>query len=335
MGFEVLRNGLGIGAVLLHPEGQTLQSQIQDEGTLGRLDAAEVTHELGGTLGDEGTADAEALGIGNAVIALVRGAQAGEFIRVGSPVKLAAVHNGTADGRGVAVHVFGGGVGHDVRPPLKGTAVDGSGESVVHNQGHTMCMGRPGKLLNVQHRQSRIGNGFSEHGLGVGPESGVQLLLGAVRVHKGGFQAHPLHGHREQVKAAAVDGRAGHNVVAAAGNVEHRQEIGRLTGAGQHGGAASLQGADFRRHCVAGRIGQTGVEIAVRLQVEQLAHVLRSSIFERGALHNGNLAGFAVSGLVPSLNAQSFRTQFLHRKSPHSKKLKYTIHCNPWADICQ
>ena len=46
-------------------------------------------------LGDEGSLLAELLGVGDAVVALVRGAQAGELVGVGHPVKLAAVHNGS------------------------------------------------------------------------------------------------------------------------------------------------------------------------------------------------------------------------------------------------
>ena len=33
------------------------------------------------------------------------------------------------------------------------------------------------KLLNVQHRQGRVGDGLAEHRLGVGPEGCLELLL--------------------------------------------------------------------------------------------------------------------------------------------------------------
>ena len=73
----------------------------------------------------------------------------------------------------MAVDVFGGGVGDNVGTPLDGTAVDGGGEGVVHNEGDTVTVGRSGKLFNVQYRQSGIGNGFPKDRLGVGTESGV------------------------------------------------------------------------------------------------------------------------------------------------------------------
>ena len=92
----------------------------------------------------------------------------------------------------VAVHILGGGVGDDVRAPLEGAAVDRGGEGVVHDQGHAVGVGGLGELLDVQHRQGGVGNGLAEHGLGVGPEGGVQLLLGAVGSHEGGLNAHLL-----------------------------------------------------------------------------------------------------------------------------------------------
>ena len=96
---------------------------------------------------------------------------------MGHPVEVAAVYNGAAYAGAVAVHIFGGRMGNNVRAPLKGTAVDRGGKGVVHNQRHPMGVGHLGKQLNIQHRQSRIGNGLAEHSLGVGPEGGIQFLL--------------------------------------------------------------------------------------------------------------------------------------------------------------
>ena len=54
-----------------HPEMQAFQTQIQEESVLGRLDGAEVPHELCGCFGDIGAFQTEALGIGDAVIAFI------------------------------------------------------------------------------------------------------------------------------------------------------------------------------------------------------------------------------------------------------------------------
>ena len=159
--------------MLLHPQRQAFQPQIQQKGVLGGLAAAKVPHQLGGALGNKRTGKAETLCVGDPVVAFVRGTKPWKFVGIFCPVKFSAVHNGTAHGGGVAVDVFGGGVGDNVGTPLDGTAVDGGGKGVVYNEGDTVAVGHLGKLFNVQHRQSWIGNGFPKDRLGVGPESGV------------------------------------------------------------------------------------------------------------------------------------------------------------------
>ena len=302
---------LGIGAVLAHTEGQALQTQTQIESTLGRLDGAKITHQLGGTLGDEGTCKAEPLGVGDTVVAVVGGAQAGEPVGILCPVELAAVYDAAAHRNAVTVHVLGGGVGDDVSTPLDGTAVDGGSEGVVHHQGHAVLMGNLGKLLNVQHIQSRVGDGLTEQQLGVGTESGVQLFLGGVGADEGHLDAHAAHGDADQIEGAAVDGGACHDVVTAGCDVEHGVEVGSLTGAGEHGSSAAFQGSDPGSHHVAGGVLEPGVEVAFGFQIKELAHVLRGSVLEGGALNDGDLTGLAAHGGVAGLDAKGFGMQFL------------------------
>ena len=168
-----------VGAVALHPNVQAFQTKVQHIGVHGGLHGAEVPHQLRGSLCNESSLLAEALGVGDTVVAVVRGAQTRELVGVRHPVELAAVHDGSAQHCAVAVHVLGGGVGHDVRAPLKGAAIDWRGEGVVHHQRHAVGVGGLGKLFNVQHGQGGVCDGLAEHHLGVGPEGGVQLLLGA------------------------------------------------------------------------------------------------------------------------------------------------------------
>ena len=95
---------------------------------------------------------------------------------MGHPVKPASVHDGSAHGRAVPVHVLGGGMRHDVRAPLQRPAVDGRGKGVVHDQGYAVRVRGSGKLLNVQYGQRGVGDGFAKDGLGVGAERCVQLF---------------------------------------------------------------------------------------------------------------------------------------------------------------
>ena len=293
----------GVGAVAGHPDVEALQAKVQDKGVLRGLAAAEVPHQLGGGLGDESSALAEPLGIGDAVVALVGGGQAGELVGVGHPVKMAAVHDGAAHPGAVAVHILGGGVGDDVGAPLDGAAVDRSGEGVVHDQGHPVGVGGPGKLFDVQHGEGGVGDGLAKDGLGVGPERGVQLFLGGGGGDEGDVDAHLGHGDRDQVEGAAVNGGGGDDVVPALADVEQGQEVGGLPAGGQHGGGAPFQGGDLAGHGVAGGVLQAGVEVAVGLQVEQLAHVLAGVVLEGGGLDDGDLAGLAVAGGVAALHA--------------------------------
>ena len=168
-----------------------------------------------------------------------------------------------------------------------------------------------GKFLDIQHSQGGVGNGLAEHHLGVGPEGSVQLLLGAQRVHKGGLNAHLLHGDGDEVEGAAVDGAGCHDMVTGLAEVEQGKEVGCLTAGGQHGGGAALQLADLLGHKVTGGVLQAGVEVAVGFQVEQLAHILAGGIFEGGGLDDGDLAGLAIAGRITALHTDGI-----------------TVHCN-------
>ena len=68
----------------------------------------------------------------------------------------------------MAVHVLGGGMGHDIGTPFNGAAVDGGGKGVIHNQRHTVGVGCIGKLFNIQYRQGGVGNGFAKDSLVLG-----------------------------------------------------------------------------------------------------------------------------------------------------------------------
>ena len=307
---QKLCHSLAVLAMAGHAHMQAFQAKVEHVGVDGALHAAKVTHQLCGCLGDESALLAKVLGIGDTVVAVIRGAQAGELIGMSHPVELAAVHNGTAQGCAVAVHVLGGGMGHDIGTPFNGAAVDGGGKGVIHNQRHTVGVGCIGKLFNIQHRQGGVGNGFAKDSLGVGLERGVQLFLGTVRRDKGGGNAHLCHGDGDQVEGAAVNGAGRNDVVARVADVEQGKEVGCLAGTGQHTGGAALQFGNLGGDGIAGGVLQAGIKITAGLQVKQLAHIVGAIIFESGALHNGNLAGFAVAGGIAALYAQGIDAVF-------------------------
>ena len=229
---RVLRQECGHrGAVLhvpRHAHMQRFKAQVEQEGVLRRLDGTEVAHQLGRGLGDEGALFPELLRVGDAVVGFVRRAKAREQVRMGHPVKLPAVYDGSADGSAVPVHVFCRGMGHDVRAPFDWPAVDRRREGVVHDQRYAVTVGRCGKLFNIQHRQRRVGDGLAEHRPRLGAEGSLQFLLGAVRGDKGRADPHLRHGHRDQVEGPTID-RGGRNDVAAAlADIEQCEEISGL-----------------------------------------------------------------------------------------------------------
>ncbi len=295
-----------------HPQGEGFQADVQIIGVLGGGDGAQVPHELGGGLGDVGPLQAEALRIGDPVVALVGGTQTGEFVGIPGPVKPPAVHNGPAHGIGVAVHVFGGGVGDDIGPPGKGAAVHRRGKGVVHDERDPVGMGGLGKFLDVQHRQGGVGDGLPKNRPGFRPKSVVQLLGGAGRVHEGEGNAHTLHGHGEEVVGAPVDGGRADHMLSAGDDVEDGVKGCRLTGGGEHSGRPPLQGADFRGYPVVGGVLQAGVKIPAGLQIKEGPHLLAGGVAEGGGLDNGDVAGLPVAGDIPGVEAFCGNTGLVH-----------------------
>ena len=177
-------------------------------------------------------------------------------------------------------------------------------------------MGCLGKLLDVQHGQGGVRDGFAEHQPGVGPESGVQFLVRAVGRDEGGFDAHLRHGHADQIERTAVNAGGSHHMVAAGGQVEHGEEVRRLAGGGEHRRRATLQRRDFRGYVIVGGVLQAGVKISAGFQVEQLAHVLAGGVLKCRGLDNGNLPRLAVAGGVSPLNAFCFNAVIAHDQEP-------------------
>ena len=104
-------------------------------------------------------------------------------------------------------------------------------------------------------------------------------------------------------------------MVAAAGDVEHGEEVGRLAGGGEHSRRTALQRGDLCRHVVAGGILEPGIEIPTGLQIKQLAHILAGVVFEGGALNDGDLPGLSVPWGIAALDACGFDLVFWHLKN--------------------
>ena len=311
---EVFGHLLCVTAMLGHTQVQGLQAEVQQEGVHRALDAAQVAHQLGCGFGDVGHL-AESLRVGQAVVGLIGRTQAGELVGMGIPVEVAAVHNAAAYAGGVSVHVFSGRMHHDVGSPFEGAAVDGRGEGIVHDEGHAMRVGDAGKLLNVQHFERGVGDGFAKQSLGIGTEGFADFLFRIVGVDEGHVDAQLLHGHAKEVERAAVDGRRAYEMVARLADVEHGIEVGGLSAGSQHGAYATFQCGNLGGHGVVRGILEAGVEVTAVFQVEEAGHLLARVIFESGALIDREHARLALLGRPSGLYADGFRIQLFGHNS--------------------
>ncbi|MPM86765.1 hypothetical protein SDC9_133857 [bioreactor metagenome] len=306
---EIFRDRQRIFTMLFHAKRQRLKTKIEVEGVLRGLDRAKVPHKLRRRLRDV-CLFAKAFGIYDAVIRFVRRGEAGEAGGIVQPVEVAAVYNATADADRVAVHVFRGRVGDDIRAPLKRTAVDRGCKRVVDDERHAVRMREARKLLDIQDGNAGVCDGFAKKRLGVGAKILRELLFRQRLIDKRAFDAHFFQRYAEEIEGAAVDRGGGDEVVARFADVEDREKVRSLAGRGQHRSHAALQGADLGSDGVVGRVLQTGIEISLRLKVEQSPHIVAGVIFKSCALVDRQLAGHAVSGGISFVQALRFHALF-------------------------
>ena len=289
-----------------HAQMQAFQPHVHQERVLRRLYGAEVPHELGRRLRDEGAFPAEALGVHDAVIALVRLGEAGKPLRMGHPVEAARVHDGAAHARAVPVHVLGSGMRHDVGAPFDGAA--------QHRRGKRCCPRRAARHAHAPPRRNarcraRLSDGFATVSPNAAFVLGRNAASSCASVQSGATNVHsrPSAAHRvgQQVVGAAVEGGARHHVVARAGKVEHGEEVAPPDpDRREHARRGSLQLGDLRCHGVVRGVREARlVEIAELFQVEQAAHVFARVELPGGGLVDGNLARLAVAGTVAALHA--------------------------------
>ena len=205
------------------------------------------------------------------MVGIVGGGKTFELV-VLRPVEVSAVHDDTADACCVTVHIFGGGMGHDVRAEGKRTAVDGCREGVVNDQRNAMRMGGFGKLLDVKNVERRIGKRLAENRFGVFLESGVQLRLGAVGRNEGEVDSELAQRHVEKVEGTAVNSGRTDNVITGRADIENSEEIGGLSRRSENGTDTTLKVGNFCGNRVVGRVLKPGIEIALRFKVKKLSH---------------------------------------------------------------
>ena len=168
---------------------------------------------------------------------------------------------------------------------------------------HAVTVRRSGEQLQIRHHERRVGERLDKDAAGILLELCVELLRCDSRIHKGEFDAKLLKRLVEQIERAAVHSCGTDDVLSCMADIQHRHHGGGLSGGSQHRADAALQRRDLLLHRVKRRIGKTGIEKAVGLQVEQVAHLLGAFIGVRRALHDRHNARLAVARLVAGVNA--------------------------------
>ena len=222
-------NFLSVCTMLFHAQVQCFQSEIQQKRVHGALYRPEVAHQLRGGLCHI-SHFAEGFGVDKAVVAFVGLAQSGELVGMCVPVEIPAVYYGPANGRGMSVHVFGGGVRYYVCTPFKRAAVYGGGKRVVNYKGHAVFVCHAGEPLYVEYVYPGVGDSFAEYAFRVGAESGFNFVVIPIGVDKGALYAKFLHGYPEQVERAAINCVGCNKMITCLAYVEYCVKIGGLPG---------------------------------------------------------------------------------------------------------
>ena len=232
------------------------------------------------------------------MVAVVGRGEPGELVLVSIPVKVAAVHDCTANLCCMSVHVLGGGVGDDVGSPLEWAAVDGCGECIVDNQGYTVPVSHVGKALDVEYLASGVG------------DCCLYLLVIPLGVDEGALDAEFLERNTEQVERASVYVVGRDDVAACLTDIEDGIEIGSLSAGCQHAAYTAFKGGYLLCNGIVGGVCKTCIEISVVLQVKQACHLVACLITERGALVDGELLGLAFLGFPSAVDADGLKVLF-------------------------
>ena len=165
-------------------------------------------------------------------------------------------------------------------------------------------MGHARKTLDVEDRQRGVGDGLAEDRAGGRTEGGLNRVIGGVGIDIGHLDAQLFERDAEEVSGAAVDRPGGDEVVAAAAEVEDRDQRRGLARSGHQRADAAFQRGDLVLDRLGGGVAEPGVEVAGHLQVEEVADKLAAVVFEGRALKDGQHARLAVFRLPAGLDAQ-------------------------------
>ena len=132
------------------------------------------------------------------------------------PVKIAAVHNHTADGSAVTANKFGSRVYYDICPVLDGAHQIRCGKGVVDDKRYFIFMGYARQFLNIHHIRIGVAQCLNIQRLGVFPDRSPHFVF-VKRIYK--ISGDPIIRKRmgQQVIGSSINIFCGHNMVSCLG----------------------------------------------------------------------------------------------------------------------
>ena len=164
-------------------------------------------------------------------------------------------------------------------------------------------MGKICVSFNVKHYKSGVCDRLTKEKTGILVDLGLDLLVGHIGRDKTHLDAKTLQRDGKEIDGAAVDRGHGDKVLTCRGDVENGKQACGLTGGHQHCTNAALHVRNLCLYASKCGVGDTGVHVAVGLEVEQITDVVNVGVFVGGALHDREHAGLAVCRLVARLYA--------------------------------
>ncbi len=196
------------------------------------------------------------------------------------PVEATAFHHDAAHRGPVAPDELGRRMNHHVGSVLEGAAEVRAGEGRVDDQRYAHLVGGVGQGGHVGHDPRRVGHDLGVQRLGLGADGGGEGSR-VVRSHKSGLDAEPPQADVKQAVSAAVQRRAGHDVIPCSGQGREHEQFRRLPARGGHPTDAPFEAGHALLESGYRRVGNPSVDVAVLLQGEKVGRV--GDVFEHEA----------------------------------------------------
>mmetsp|Transcript_60628 Transcript_60628/g.149087 ORF Transcript_60628/g.149087 Transcript_60628/m.149087 type:complete len:335 (+) Transcript_60628:659-1663(+) len=290
---EVLSNLERVLAVLLHPQGQCLNTHHDQP----RVHGSEAAPKVAQPDGDAEVREGRGARRRGEVEAMVGRLRLSERLELAlAPVELPAVDDDTSHGVAVPAHVLGERVDHNVGTVLDGPAQIGRGEGVVHQQGHLDGVGGVGEGLEVDDDAARVGEGLNEESLHVGLRERLLDSLDVLAVHEVARPAVLKDRAGELSDGATVQVLRGDDLVARVHEGVEGGELGRVPAGRAHPHDAPLEVGDLGAELHDRGVGQAGVDHSRFLQREQARSVGR--VIEHKGGRRGDVGRAGARGRV-------------------------------------